>query len=409
VADLSEWRLQPRTGTVAIDPELGRIAFAIDETPETGLLVTYHYGFSQAMGGGEYARRNTRPSIGTVSYSVGPSGDFPSLNDALQRWKSDKPAKALIELTANEVYADPNPIVLHEGQHLELRASDNARPLLDLGNRHRDAREGLALRGAPGSRVRLVGLLVAGRGILARGHFADLEIVDCTLVPGWNISVDVKDSTGSAPSIRLENVQGRVSIERSVLGPVSVSNSVSGLEPLGLAIADSILDAGSSDGCALEAPEGLAAMVRLSAWRTTVIGHVRVAEVETVQDCIFNGTVDVAKRQAGCIRYSYLSPGSRTSQRFDCQPDLAIERSHPDSANRVARRVRPSFNSLRYGAPDYCQLSSDCSSEIAQGAEDGSEMGVFQRLHQPQRLANLQSRLDEYVPAGCDVGIVTVT
>jgi hypothetical protein len=72
-------------------------------------------------------------------------------------------------------------------------------------------------------------------------------------------------------------------------------------------------------------------------------------------------------------------------------------------------RVRPSFNSLRYGAPDYCQLSSDCSSEIAQGAEDGSEMGVFQRLHQPQRLANLQSRLDEYVPAGCDVGIVTVT
>jgi hypothetical protein len=33
-------------------------------------------------------------------------------------------------------------------------------------------------------------------------------------------------------------------------------------------------------------------------------------------------------------------------------------------------------------------------------------MGVFHDLYQPQREANLQARLDDYVPIGMDAGII---
>jgi hypothetical protein len=33
-------------------------------------------------------------------------------------------------------------------------------------------------------------------------------------------------------------------------------------------------------------------------------------------------------------------------------------------------------------------------------------MGVFHDLYQPQRAANLETRLTEYTPAGLDVGII---
>jgi hypothetical protein len=44
--------------------------------------------------------------------------------------------------------------------------------------------------------------------------------------------------------------------------------------------------------------------------------------------------------------------------------------------------------------------------EITRGAEDESEMGVFHDLYQAQRLANLQTRLQQFTPAGADVGII---
>jgi len=68
--------------------------------------------------------------------------------------------------------------------------------------------------------------------------------------------------------------------------------------------------------------------------------------------------------------------------------------------------VHPQFNSLRYGTPDYCQLACDCAGEIRRGADDESEMGAFHDLFQPQRLANLRARIDEYTPAGMEAGVL---
>ena len=55
-ANLSDWyRYRTPSGYVAVDPELGRIAFHPEESPR-GVWVSYSYGFSADMGGGEYRR-----------------------------------------------------------------------------------------------------------------------------------------------------------------------------------------------------------------------------------------------------------------------------------------------------------------------------------------------------------------
>ncbi len=69
-------------------------------------------------------------------------------------------------------------------------------------------------------------------------------------------------------------------------------------------------------------------------------------------------------------------------------------------------RVKPQFNSTRYGMPTYCQLAHTCAEEIKRGADDESETGAFHDLYQPQRAANLRTRLEEYTPAGADAGII---
>ena len=68
-------------------------------------------------------------------------------------------------------------------------------------------------------------------------------------------------------------------------------------------------------------------------------------------------------------------------------------------------RVRPRYDARRYGHPAYARLSAQCAEEIKRGADDESEMGVYHGLFQPQREANLRTRLDEYTPAGMTVGL----
>jgi hypothetical protein len=112
-----------------------------------------------------------------------------------------------------------------------------------------------------------------------------------------------------------------------------------------------------------------------------------------------------------------VTPETRTPRRYHCQPDLVVAAvdeitPRPTADARAKRkdfarhRVRPRFNSVRYGTPTYCQLALDCAEEIARGADDESEMGAFHDLFQPQRTANLRARLDEYTPAGMEAGIM---
>ena len=107
------------------------------------------------------------------------------------------------------------------------------------------------------------------------------------------------------------------------------------------------------------------------------------------------------------------TPNSRTPKRYHCQPDGVSAANPALDATQLAAaqlpetlRVRPSFDSTRYGNPAYCRLACDCAIEIVRGADDESEMGVYHDLFQPQREISLQIRLGEYTPAGMDAGII---
>jgi hypothetical protein len=155
--------------------------------------------------------------------------------------------------------------------------------------------------------------------------------------------------------------------------------------------------------------------------RTTIFGPVHVSQLSLASEVVFTGPVVVERRQTGEVLYSYVPEGSRTPARRYCQPDLALSRragqlvlgySNALSSiekDEVSVRLKPTFTSSRYGQPGYAQLGVACDVGITTGAEDGSEMGVFRHLGQPQRESSLRELLDEFLPVELQRGIIYVT
>ena len=409
-ADLSDWRYAPPRGRVAVDPVLGRMRFPIEQLPRRQVSVSYHYGFSAAMGGGEYARRLETPAEVAV-FAVGESADYAKLGAALDAWRSAAPASAIIEIRDNRAYVEPIDIALAPGQTLELRAANGARPLIRLLDWQVDAPDALTVTMAERSAITLDGLLVAGRGVTVSGPAEQridgpcgsfVTIRHTTLVPGWSIDGDCCPHMPGKPSIELRGVQAHVTIDHAITGPIVVIEDEVMRDPIALRVTDSIVDAMNRRLEAIAAPEGRHAHAVLTVLRSTIFGIVQVHALELGENSIFTDCVHVARRQIGCLRYSTVPRECRTPRRFRCQPDLAIADDGPGAQIRVV----PRFTAHRYGQPGYAQLSLDTAMEIRAGADDGAEMGAFHDLYQPQRLENLQTRLDEYTPAGMQSGIV---
>jgi hypothetical protein len=162
--------------------------------------------------------------------------------------------------------------------------------------------------------------------------------------------------------------------------------------------------------------------------RTTVFGEVHVQELVLASEVIFNARVLSKRRQQGCVRFSFVPDGSETPRRYRCQPDLEItqeteaaERAASAAGTTLSQADRdairddvrswllPSFTDIHYGMPGYGQLLVSCPQQIQTGAEDGSEMGAFCFLKQPQRVISLRVRLQEYLPFGLEPGLIYVT
>ncbi|HTU76786.1 MAG TPA: hypothetical protein VMG38_25020 [Trebonia sp.] len=401
VADLSEWAYRPRRHTVAVDPELGRIAFGADHAPERDVRVTYHYAFSADMGGGEYPRTLADAS-GPLTYRVGPGERFERIGAAYDQWRRDNAEggqpDVVIEITRSLAYEEAIELAVGPGERLALRAADGARPVLRLLDASADRPSALLIRGTgpagqPGGRVALDGLLITGGGLNVRGPLSSLAIRHCTLVPGWSLERDGHPAFPGEPSIVLERTAACLQVERSITGPILVIGDEVAADPVPVHIADSIVDATARDRAAVTAADHRLAYAVVHSHRSTFLGEVHAHAIQIAAQTIFDGRVNVARRGVGCLRFSYLPPGSRAPRRYQCQ-------SGP---------VRPGFTSTRYGAPGYGQLALDCGPEIARGAQDGAEMGAFHDLFQPQREDNLITRLAEFSPAGTDAGLIYTT
>jgi hypothetical protein len=445
-ADLTGWQYLPPKGHIAVDPVLGRFAFPPGQLPRKGVKVSYRYGFSADIGGGEYPRPIFDPApeinfvkanedspeerqvVEPVFYRVGRQpGQFPSIGAAIGQWQKDDPQDAVIELTESGVYVEPITLALKKDRTLQLRAANRTRPVLRLIDWQTDSPDALSVTMEQGSRFTIDGLLLVGRPLRITGPYweenepivplcgSSVVIRHCTFVPGWGIDSHCQPYRPAEPSLELYHVRASVRIEHSILGSIQVHEDEVNIDPIPLYIADSIVDSTQAQNEAIGAPGKAGAHVVLTILRTTVFGIVDIHAIQLAENCIFMDCLDVARRQLGCVRFSYVQPHCRTPRRYRCQPDLvtqAVKDKVTDPAKQAALiaaeliRVRPQFTSVRYGKPGYAQLAQTCAEEIRKGADDESEMGAFHDLYRPQREANLLQRLEEFVPAGMDVGLL---
>lgn len=416
-ADLSGWRYHPPEGKVAVDPVLGRIAVARD--PQ-GVRVSYRYGFSGDVGAHESARTLTQPR-GASLYRVGANEQWKTIGQALSAWVNDPelPRDAVIEIADSGFYTEPIYIVLAEGHSLQIRAANRCRPVIYVLDYHPSKGDSLHVTMHEHARFTLDGVIVAGRPVRIDGTGekpVDVRVAirRSTLVPGWALDSNCKSVAPAEASLELVNVRGRVSIDRTILGSISVMNETVEADPVTITLRDSILDATSNAIEAVLGPAGSYAWATLSFIRCTVFGKVLAHAIELAESSIFGAVVLVVRRQRGCVRFCYVPPESRTPRRFHCQPDL-VERAVRDAAPNAPderklaeerRRVVPRFTGSRFGDPAYAQLTLCTPPEITAGADDQSEMGAFHHLFLPQRVANLRARIEQSTPAGMETGII---
>jgi hypothetical protein len=419
VADLSLWQRPPAPApgarAVAVDPELGRLSFADGTAPER-VEVSYAYGFGADVGGGPYDRSgNVDPDlvrridwqIGVGQAATPVAGEVVStLGEAVDLW-NQQPAGAVgvIAVLDSRTYeeeltdAAQHRIELKAGGELLVVAADWPVPrvtgqFVPQGRRPHVLGSIDVIGTAPAAspvpgRLTLDGLLVEGLVKVAAGNLGGLRLADSTLVP---------DAGGL--SVGARNASLRIELVRSISGPIVLPESAPELR-----VADSVVDADAADA----AVDAAGAAVAVE--RSTVLGATRVRTLEA-GNAIFTDAVVASRRQVGCVRFSFVPDlaETRTPRRFRCQPDLALKGVQGAVRQAAVRaRVTPTFTSLEYGQPGYAQLGRACAAEVRTGAEDGSEMGVFSFLRQPQREANLSSALDEYLRFGLEAGVFYVT
>jgi hypothetical protein len=420
---------RPTGGVVWIDVENGRLALGtgFDETKPVRVFMTF--GFPAMLGGGAYERRTwlaTR-DVDVREYFVRTGGappEFQTVAAALTQWQADGRPNATITIRDSRTYTLPAGITLSSLRRLTIQAANGERPHLQTrvtAGFEVDADAvpppDPALRGG----LTLCGLLVEGF-LHVVGDVGRLRLLHSTIVPGRGLKED-GTARSSEPSLIVEpgtasarlNARLRIEIAYSVCGPIECPDHAEGIWLL-----DSIVD--GLGGAAISARAN-AHSAPLHIERATLLGTVRAHELDA-SESIFTGQIDTERTQAGCVRYSFVPRGSRTPRRYRCQPDLGIKLALREALEAdptltpaekdairafVAAWLVPAFATTQYGRPAYCQLSPSCPLELRSGAEDGSEMGAYCHLKQPQRESNLRIRLDEYLPFGLDAGLIYVT
>lgn len=446
--NLTRWH-EPPPDRVFVDPVLGRVRFPCGENVPHQIQVTYHYGFAAAIGGGEYPREIAQPS-GAIVYTVGKGQ---KIGAAIAQWKAEQPQHAVIEITASGYYPVALDVEIAAGRSLQVRAASGVRPVLEFDEDEEDAEDALVFSGQPGSRLTLDGLLIVGAAVRVRGPATEEELMQesacpfeivirhCTLVPGLSFDhecdedeagrCDCEVSDCEKASLELLDVNGCVTIERSILGTIRVEQDEVETDPLPITVHDSIVDCArhedeppAKEGGEFDAHHaifskrcGHIAHAALRLARCTIFGWVRTHAIVAADGCIFTDRIQVARRQLGCMRFCYVPPDSRTPRRYQCQPERAVRAlaaaseapPTPADEDRERARVVPQFAARRFGKMDYARLAQACADEIKRGAEDESEMGVFHDLYDPQRADNLRTRLAEFVPADSEAGVLFVT
>ena len=389
--------------------------------PNQRPVVTFCEGFSTAMGGGEYIRTKWIPTPPDVKVVGGKAALDSAISGRL-------PNEHIFQIDDSRTYTLGTDILLKPGEALTIQALDRARPHLRLTG----PAASIAVKGQDEhGRLTLNGLLIEG-GFRIETSLDLVRILHTTLVPGRSVEQGVVGPP-SGPSLVVSsgtpakplNTGLEVQIAFSIVGALEIPSQITRLTVLD-SIVDGIVQAGTVKGSAIADASGSSGPPA-HIERSTILGTSHFFDLDLASESIFTGIVMVDRRQVGCVRFSYVPPLSATPQRYRCQPGLELtveieqtELDHPGGAGlpsnwkttletEIDTWLVPSFEALDLGRPGYAQLRRSCPVQIQTGAEDGSEMGAFCLLKQPQRMANLRLRLDEYLPIGLEAGLIPVT
>lgn len=405
-ADLRDWA-RPKSGApvpVAVDPVLGRLTLPEDERPRH-VAVDYAYGYPGDVGAGPHDRRESfaaavvdAPKINWLVVvtqdedAVIPGRRVSSIGTALQLWETRTDLRSgqvgVIAITDSATYEGSLDVVVPPGDRLVIVAATvPSLPTDTVPDVGALAAVGVVPHIVGDIRVRsgsnepdtsaelvLDGLSIEGDVHLAPGELTGLVVADCTLVDdgrrpgGW-----VRAGDDRHLAVRLL---------RSVAAGVCLDE------------AETVVLEGSILHAAVMAVD--AASARTDVTACTVFGTTRVRILEA-SNTIFCADVEVAQRQEGCVRFSYLPFASRTPRRYRCQPTSATS------------TVAPVFTDDHPIDPAFAQLAATCPEEISRGADDQSEMGAYNALQQPQRMANLTAQLDRYLRFGLEAGFFFAT
>ena len=429
VCDLSgpdgSWNNLPVAGSLfkaAVDPELGRIALPPGgHAPDVS--ASFYYGFNADMGGGEYPRSDTFIAQNKAAVflfpDTGGTHGYTTLQQAVTfaigQITPDQ-ATVAIEIIDSQIYPQPSSpaltleIDLPAGSTLELRAADSHRPTLVLSGE-------ITISGGASSVFALNGLVISssvgpgssGSAPVALVHvpasrpdgsgnlLGQLTLTHTTLVPGWALTSAGQPQHGDQPGLVAEPAGLEIVVEKSILGAMRTNELVT------TEMSDSILDATDRTNVAYSAPDGQSGGGDLTMNGCTVVGKVHATLLQLISDTIFWAGLAAGdtwttplladRKQAGCVRFSFLPPHAVTPRRFEC-----VEQG-PGSP-------QPLFFSLRYGGPSYAKLLTATADAIRRGADDGGEMGAFHFVLAPLRETDLLVRLQEYIPAGLEFGII---
>jgi hypothetical protein len=430
-ANLRTWlAAQPNDDKIRVDVARGRLTVGQLRAPAT-ITASFHYGFSADLGGGPYDRAKwlVRPEAAQALLRVGGAAPTQATLDlALAAWALHPERNTLITIHGNDTHPITNALTLHPSAWLAIQADNGTRPHVQ------PAGGAIEVNGAgKGSQLTLSGLLVEG-GVKVKQDIQSLRLLHTTLVPGRSIEEDAVAPPAGGPALLVSkgtvagprNRHLRVEIAFSITGPLRIPS-----ESEGLWLLDSIVDGtrkkGSPRVAAIAAPAGKDGP-RATIERSTILGASFFHKFPLGSESIFTDVVTVLEQQEGCVRFSFVPSGSVTPRRYRCQPALEIETENnakrddalkngivlppgweKDLADRIDAWMAPSFTAVDYGHPGYVQVRLATPIQIRTGAEDGSEMGAFCHLKQPQRETNLRIRLDEYLPFGLTPGLIYVT
>lgn len=426
VADARGWRRPPamqnyadasgaivtRPITAAFDPVRGRIAFP-DGTAPHALWCSHALAAPGDLAGGPYSRQESlmaRLANRPINWQIGvsrrrtaiPGVIVDTVAEAIAEWAA-QPAGTVgvIALLDNDCFAENltsgAAIPVKRGSLLAIVAADW--PPTPRPGGGSDLLAGSL--SAVDRRAAIIGDIAVVGDAPANAINPGTLIFDGLLI-GGNLSVSgasdanlgelvIAHSTVSG-AVAVTGSHGRLTLtlDRSICGPVTATATVPGLN-----VRESIILGNLTMTGARAAILGL-----------TVTGPTQLQSVQA-SDSIFARRLNTVRKQVGCLRYSYVPPGSSGPRQFRCQPELAVTEAGPGSeAAAIAARVGPMFDSVTAGLHDCARLSWRCDPALTMGGENGGAMGAWRFLEEPQRRANLRIALDEYLGLGLEAGLI---